>query len=172
MLKKILLVLLIIFVLIQFIKPEKNINPGLQPANISTLYPVPPDVDTILVKACKDCHSNNTRYPWYNNIQPVAWWLNSHIQDGKGSFNLNEFATYRVARQYDKVKEIKKQIDEGGMPLSSYTLIHIDARLTDAEKNTIISWSEEIRKEMEAKYPKDSLIMKHGPGGPEDNQPQ
>ncbi len=172
MLKKILLVLLVILIGIQFIHPEKNIHPGAQPANISTIYAVPADVDSILVKACKDCHSNNTRYPWYNNIQPVAWWLNSHIQDGKGSFNLNEFATYPAARQYDKIKEIKKQIDEGDMPLSSYTLIHTDARLTGAEKNTIISWSEGIRKQMEAKYPKDSLIMKHDPGGTPDNQPQ
>ena len=80
------------------------------------------------------------------------------------SFNLNEFATYPVARRYDKIEEIKKQIDKGDMPLSSYTIIHRDAKLTDAEKNTIITWSENIRKDMEAKYPKDSLIRKKEPG--------
>src|SRR5947209_14139522 len=73
MLKRILLILLIIFVAIQFIVPAKNIHPGPQPNDISTVYPVPADVDSILVVACNDCHTNNTRYPWYNNLQPVAW---------------------------------------------------------------------------------------------------
>ena len=160
MVKKILVVLLVILIVIQFIKPQKNIHAGPQPADISTLYPVPADVDSLLVVACKDCHSNNTRYPWYNNFQPVAWFLSNHVKDGTRSFNLNEFATYPVARQYDKIEEIKKQIDKGDMPLLSYTIIHKDAKLTEAEKNKIISWSENIRKEMEAKYPKDSLIRK------------
>ncbi len=157
MLKRILLILLIIFIAIQFFHPEKNIQPGPQPNDISTLYPVPPDVDSILVVACKDCHTNNTRYPWYNKVQPVAWFLDNHVRDGKRSFNLNEFATYPAWRQYDKISEVKKQIDKGDMPLSSYTWIHKDAILTDAQKNTIESWSEGIKKQMEAKYPQDSL---------------
>jgi hypothetical protein len=168
MIKKILVVLLIILIVIQFIKPEKNIHSGAQPADISTLYAVPADVDSILAVACKDCHSNNTRYPWYNNFQPVAWFLENHVKDGTRSFNLNEFATYPLARQYDKIEEIKKQIDKGDMPLSSYTIIHRDAILSDAQKNTIITWSENIRKDMEAKYPKDSLIRKRRPGPPGD----
>jgi hypothetical protein len=167
MLKKILLLLLIILVAVQFIKPQKNIHQGIQPADISNLYTIPADVDTILVKACKDCHSNNTRYPWYNNMQPVAWFLANHVTDGKRSFNLNEFTTYPIWRQYDKITEVKKQIDKKDMPLSSYTLIHADARLSDAEKNTLINWSENIRKQMEAKYPKDSLEKKHGPKPPD-----
>lgn len=166
MVKKILLFLLIILIVIQFIRPQKNIHPGPQPSDISTLYPVPADVDSLLVVACKDCHSNNTRYPWYNNLQPVAWFLANHVKDGTGSFNLNEFATYPLARQYDKIEEIKKQIDKGDMPLYSYTIIHRDAKLTAAEKNTIITWSENIRKDMEAKYPKDSLERKKKPVPP------
>ncbi|MEO7834987.1 MAG: heme-binding domain-containing protein [Ginsengibacter sp.] len=166
MVKKILLVLLIIFIGIQFIKPQKNIHPGAQPEDISTLYPVPPHVDSILSIACKDCHSNNTRYPWYNNFQPVSWFLANHIKDGRNSFNLNEFATYPVARQYDKIEEIKKQLDKGDMPLSSYTIIHRDANLSDAEKKAVIGWSENIRLQMEAKYPKDSLIKKRSPTPP------
>ena len=163
MLKKILLILLLIFIVIQFIRPQKNIHTGSQPSAISTIYTVPANVDSILVKACKDCHSNNTRYPWYNNIQPVTWFLNNHVIEGKEELNFDEFATYKISRQYHKLEEIKKQIDEGEMPLSSYTLIHTDAKLTDAGKDAIISWSEGIRKQMEAKYPKDSLVMKHRP---------
>ncbi|HYK45198.1 MAG TPA: heme-binding domain-containing protein [Parafilimonas sp.] len=165
--KKVLLLLIVVLIVIQFFRPEKNIHAQPQPANISSVYPVPANVDSILVKACDDCHSNNTRYPWYNNIQPVAWWLNHHVHEGKEELNFDEFATYTVARKYDKIKEIKKNVDEGEMPLSSYTLIHKDARLTDAEKQALISWSENIRKQMEATYPKDSLERKRGPGPPD-----
>jgi hypothetical protein len=157
MVKRILLILLIIFIAIQFFRPEKNTHAGVQPNDISTIYSVPANVDTILIHACKDCHSNNTRYPWYNQVQPVAWFLDNHVRDGRKSFNLNEFTSYPAWRQYDKISEVKKQIDKGDMPLSSYTWIHKDAILTDAQKNTIESWSEGIKKQMEAKYPQDSL---------------
>ena len=157
MLKRILLILLIILIVIQFIRPQKNIHTGPQPNDISTIYAVPADVDSILVVACTDCHTNNTRYPWYNRVQPIAWFLDNHVRDGKKSFNLNEFTTYPAWWQYDKISEVKKQIDKGDMPLSSYTWIHKDAILTDAQKNTIGSWSEEIKRQMEAKYPQDSL---------------
>ena len=167
--KKILLIIVLIFIAIQFIKPQKNIHAGSQPNDISSLYPIPADVDSIMVKACKDCHSNNTRYPWYNNFQPVAWFLDNHVRDGKRSFNLNEFATYSAARKYDKAKEIKNQIDKSQMPISSYTFIHKDAILTDIEKKIVITWSEGIRTDLEKKYPKDSLEEKHDHNGPPDN---
>jgi Haem-binding domain len=165
MVKKILLALIIIFIAIQFIKPKKNIHPVQQPNDISTIYAMPTDVDSILIIACKDCHSNNTRYPWYNRVQPVAWFLSNHVEDGTRSFNLNEFATYPIWRQYDKISEVKKQIDKGDMPLSSYTWIHKDAILSDAQKNLVESWSEGIKKQMESKYPKDSLERKKPPPG-------
>src|SRR5438552_6922106 len=160
MLKRILLILIIILVAIQFIKPQKNIHPEAQTEDISTLYSVPADVDTILARACNDCHSNNTRYPWYNNVQPLTWFLNNHVNDGKEELNFNEFATYRLSKQYHKLEEVKEQIDKDEMPLSSYTLIHTDAKLTAADKDILINWSDGIRKQMEAKYPKDSLIRK------------
>ena len=165
--KKVLLLLVVALIVIQFFRPEKNIHPQPQPANIASVYPVPANVDSILVKACNDCHSNNTRYPWYNNIQPVAWWLNHHVDEGKEELNFDEFATYAAARKYDKIKETKKEVDEGETPIYSYTLVHAEARLTDAEKQALTSWSENIRKQMEATYPKDSLERKRGPEPPD-----
>jgi len=165
--KKVLLLLVVVLIVIQFFRPEKNIHPQPQPANIASVYPVPANVDSILVKACNDCHTNNTRYPWYNNIQPVAWWLNHHVDEGKEELNFDEFATYAAARKYDKIKETKKEVDEGEMPIYSYTLVHAEARLTDAEKQALTSWSENIRKQMEATYPKDSLERKRGPEPPD-----
>ena len=132
--KKILIVLLVLIIVIQFFKPSKNLSSAKSPNDISRVYNVPENVSVILDKACNDCHSNNTVYPWYAEIQPVAWWLNNHIEEGKDELNFSEFTSYAPARQYHKLEEIKKQIDEGEMPLSSYTLIHTNAKLTNAEK--------------------------------------
>ena len=87
MFKKILLIILVILIIIQFIHPARNRSTGDQPNNISKAYLVVPDVKAILAKACLDCHSNNTRYRWYFKIQPLDWWLTSHINDGKGELN-------------------------------------------------------------------------------------
>src|ERR1039458_4586103 len=75
--KKVLIGLLVVLVIIQFIHPEKNINTTVSALDMNVMYPIPDSVNRVLKNACYDCHSNNTRYPWYNNIQPVAWWLRS-----------------------------------------------------------------------------------------------
>jgi hypothetical protein len=155
--------LLIAIIIIQFFRPKKNISEGPQPNNIATAYPVPENVKAILAKACNDCHSNNTRYPWYNNIQPVAWWLNDHVQEGKRELNFDEFTTYRLRKQYARFEQTKKLVDKGAMPLDSYTWIHKDAILTDQEKQALFSWADSSKAIMESKYPKDSLIRKNAP---------
>ena len=159
MLKKILIGLLVIFVIAQAFRPAKN-NSGEKTKDISVSYVVPEDVKAILAKACNDCHSNNTRYPWYAEVQPAAWWLSDHIKDGKRHLNFNEFDGYRIARQYKKLEECIEQVKEGDMPLSSYTIIHKDAILTDSEKQTLFNWCEVIRDSIKARYPADSLVIK------------
>ena len=151
---------LVVLIVIQFFHPAKNISTVKSPNDIAVLHKVPENIRTILDKACNDCHSNNTRYPWYNNIQPVAWWLDNHVQEGKGELNFNEFATYPLRKQYHKLEEVTEQVKEGEMPLGSYTLVHTNAKLTDQEKETLINWANSIRSEMKAKYPKDSLVRK------------
>ncbi|MEY3874712.1 MAG: hypothetical protein RL363_1433, partial [Bacteroidota bacterium] len=113
--------------------------------------------------ACADCHSNKTAYPWYASIQPAAFWLADHVKEGKREFNFNEFAGYRIAKQNHKLEEVIEQIKEGEMPLYSYTLIHRDAKLTDAEKATLINWCQNIMDTLKATYPADSLILKRKP---------
>lgn len=157
--KKILIGLLVIFVIAQAFRPAKN-NSGDKTKDISVSYVIPEDVKAILAKACNDCHSNNTRYPWYAEVQPAAWWLSDHIKDGKRHLNFNEFDGYRIARQYKKLEECIEQVKEGDMPLSSYTIIHKDAILTDAEKQTLFNWCEVIRDSIKARYPADSLVIK------------
>src|SRR5665811_802718 len=104
--KRILIALLIIFIAIQFIRPAKNRSEGISANDISTKYPVPDSVQAILKVACYDCHSNNTRYPWYAEIQPVAWWLNNHIKDGKRGLNFSEFTSYRIKKQFHRLDAV------------------------------------------------------------------
>ncbi len=160
MFKKILLVVLVILIIIQFIHPARNISKNEQPGNIAKLYNVPGDVKIILDKACLDCHSNNTRYRWYFKIQPVDWWLTYHINEGKRELNFDEFANKPIRYQFHKLEGTVEQVKKGGMPLDSYLWVHKDAKLTDAEKNTLIDWAQRIISEMKAKYPPDSLQRK------------
>ena len=128
--------------------------------DIATLYPYPDSVKQLLQTSCYDCHSNNTTYPWYSKLQPVDWWLDHHVTEGKRELNFNEFASYSLRKQYGKLKKIGDEVKEGGMPLSSYTLIHTYAKLDDQQKNTIINWANSVRDSMKNKYPADSLIKK------------
>lgn len=160
--KKILIGLLVVLIVMQAFRPAKNIS-GDTTKDISKSHAVPEEVKTILAKACNDCHSNTTRYPWYSEVQPVAWWLANHIKDGKSHFNFNEFESYRIGRQYKKMEEVIKEVKEGGMPLPSYTIIHKDAILTDAEKQTLYTWGQTVRDSIKARYPADSLVIKKKP---------
>jgi hypothetical protein len=159
LLKKLGLVLLVAFLLLQAFRPAKN-DSNNKAKDIAKLYPVSDSVQQILNKACNDCHSNNTSYPWYANIQPVAWWLNDHVTDGKKHFNLNEFASYRIAKQYKKLEEFIEEVKEGEMPLESYTVIHKNAILSSSEKALLLNWADDIRDSIKAKYPADSLVIK------------
>lgn len=149
-----------IFLIIQFFRPQKNSNAVDATKQIASVYSVPNEVNAILKKACYDCHSNNTVYPWYSNIQPVAWWLNDHIEDGKKEINFDEFASYKLRRQYHKMEEVIEQVKTGKMPLNSYTWMHSEAKLTMGEKAAITGWAQSVMDSMQAKYPIDSLVRK------------
>jgi len=140
--KKILLVLLIVFFAIQFIQPARNKSVQVLPTDISKTIPVPENVKMILQTACYDCHSNNTNYPWYTYVQPVGWILNNHIINGKKELNFSEFGSYATRRQQSKLKSIADQARDNEMPLHSYTLMHKSARLSKEEKSIIINWTQ------------------------------
>jgi len=151
--KKTLIVLLIAFIVIQFFRPEKNLSAAVTADDITVLYPMPDSVQQVLAKACYDCHSNNTRYPWYFNIQPAAWFMADHVVDGKKELNFSEFGKRPLAKRAKKLKKLAKEVQEGGMPLDSYTWIHRDAVLTEAEKNTIINWANNLSQQISAQVP-------------------
>lgn len=159
-LKKIALVLLAALIIIQFFHPKKNKAVGPQPNYIGNNFAIPNDVKQILARACNDCHSNNTRYPWYAKIQPIHWWLNKHILDGKKHLNYDEYTNRPLRYQFHKMEETIEMVKENEMPLNSYTLTHKDAKLTDTEKAKITGWAQSVMDTMKAIYPIDSLIRK------------
>ncbi|MBL7883099.1 MAG: heme-binding domain-containing protein [Bacteroidia bacterium] len=146
--RKLILALVAIIVLIQFIRPAKNIGQSYGENDITTVVTTSTEVKNILEKSCFDCHSNNTNYPWYNNIQPIAFWLADHVNEGKDELNFSEFKNYKLKRQDHKLEEIIEMVEENEMPLSSYTITHENAKLSDFEKETLIKWAKEGRNEL------------------------
>ncbi|HEY9044595.1 MAG TPA: heme-binding domain-containing protein [Ohtaekwangia sp.] len=139
--KKIGIAVIAILVIIQFIRPAKNISEQLITANdISHTYAISEDVHQILIKKCYDCHSNNTVYPWYYNIQPVAWWMAHHVNEGKDELNFSEFKTYSQKRANHKMEELSDAVNEGWMPLDSYLWIHHEAKITETDRSAINAW--------------------------------
>jgi len=149
--KKILLGLLLAFLLIQLFRPQKNKSEVKQVNDISAVYQIPKETGQLLQTSCYDCHSNNTNYPWYAYIQPVAWWLNDHIVEGKEELNFSEFGTYSLKKQAHKLDELAELVASGDMPLSSYTIIHGNAKLSDAQKKQLTDWANSLKMEIEAK---------------------
>lgn len=158
--KIIAIVLVIIFISIQFIRPKKNISAEVASNEITVKYAVPANVHHILKVSCYDCHSNNTFYPGYWNIQPVMWFMNHHVLDGKRHLNFSEFSAYPASKSYKKFKEIKQQVRDGEMPLYSYTLMHQNAALSPDEKLILENWADISARQMESVYPADSLKKK------------
>lgn len=135
-------VLLVALIAIQFVHPALNRSTTASPHDIATKYPVPTEVAGLLRRACYDCHSNNTHYPWYAAVQPVGWWLTSHVNDGKRHLDFSEFATYPTKRARSKFGEVADEVDQRSMPLKSYTWMHPEARLTPAEIKLLVDWAE------------------------------
>ncbi len=153
-------ILLLAFIVIQFFRPAKNTAEGISNNDISKIYAVPADVQSILKTSCYDCHSNNTVYPWYAEIQPAAWWLADHVKEGKKELNFSEFASYRIGRQYRKLEEINGEVKEDKMPLESYLWIHKNSKLSEQQKLTLANWVTSVRDTIKANYPADSLVRK------------
>jgi len=164
-LKLILLVLAGLFIVLQFFRPPSN-SAAERPAwDVTTTHEIPQSVQDILHRSCYDCHSSSTEYPWYAQVQPVGWWLYSHISDAKKELNFSEFALYGARRQYIKLQQIAEQVANNEMPLPSYLLLHADAELSPDQKKMLITWADATRDSIKARYPADSLLRRSKPGG-------
>lgn len=158
---KILIALVLVLVIIQFFRPEKNMS-NERTNDISSKYLISDSLDAILNVACNDCHSNRTDYPWYAEVQPIAWWLNGHITDGKRHLNFSNFTSRPIAIQNHKFEEIVEMVEEEEMPMASYTWfgLHEGADLTPEQRDMLISWAKGNMSKLKAEYPADSLVLK------------
>lgn len=138
--KKIGLAVIIVVITMQLIQPAHNKSGQVVSTDFAKLYKVPGNVQTILQNACYDCHSNNTNYPWYSNIQPMAWMMASHIKDGKEQLDFSVFGNYPIRRQISKLKGIANQVKDDAMPISSYKMMHRSADLSKEDKALIVDW--------------------------------
>ncbi|GAB4254163.1 MAG: heme-binding domain-containing protein [Saprospiraceae bacterium] len=143
--KSILMGLLAVLVVIQFIQIDKT-NPEYNAANdFMNIEQPPAEVAEVLKNACYDCHSYETKYPWYTYVQPVGWWVKNHIKEGVKHLNYSKWGEYTAKRKDHKLEEMVEMVEEGEMPLNSYTWGHPEARLTKEQRDALINWFKEVR---------------------------
>jgi len=141
----------IAFIAIQFLQPAHNKSNQVFATDISKIVAIPDGVQPILKSACYDCHSNYTNYPWYSIVQPIGWIMANHIKQGKKELNFSEFGSYSTRRQLSKLSGIANSIKDDIMPLSSYQLMHNNARLNTNEKTLLIKWALQSKDSLSAK---------------------
>lgn len=146
--KKVLVVLVVAFVIMQFFRIDKT-NPAPTPGmDFLNIKKTPESTAKLIRNGCYDCHSNESKYPWYSNIQPVAWFLKDHIDEGRKELNFSTFATYEPKRQAHKLEEAAELVENGEMPLESYLLMHPEAKFTDAEKKEMVDYFKAVQEEI------------------------
>jgi len=144
--KKVFLGVIVVFILIQMIRPNKNDSRN-NINHISTVKEVPDEVNEILIKSCNDCHSNYTVYPWYNEIAPISWYLAQHVNNAKRHLNFSEWTTYNKNQQNHILKDLEEVLETHEMPLKSYIWMHKDATMTNKEYEMLITWVKSIKNE-------------------------
>ncbi len=142
-----LIVLLIVFVVIQFFQPEKNSSDD-SSNHFLQRQQVPPDVENLLTNACLDCHSNQTRYVWYNKIAPVSWMVNSHIEEGKKELNFSEWGNTSTLDKIVMLEQICREVERKKMPLKSYQFMHPKAKLSDDQIEKLCAFTTRLSEEL------------------------
>lgn len=147
--KKTLLILAFIFIFIQFFQIDKTNPPVNEGMDFLRIKDTPEPIAKIIRNSCYDCHSNESKYPFYSNIQPFAWLLKNHIDEGRQELNFSVFATYEKKRQAHKLEESAEMVERKEMPLESYQIAHPEAKLTDEQRKELAQYFRKIQKEIE-----------------------
>ncbi len=101
----------------------------------------PAEVDALLRRACYDCHSHETKWPWYSYVAPISWRVAQHVRMGRGDLNFSDWPEFNLDEQQELLEEIREELSEGNMPLRDYLWLHPEAKLTEEEKATILAWA-------------------------------
>lgn len=147
---KIGLVIVLIFAVMQLFVADKI--PFEEPTNTDFIMIEQPneEVAVLLKTICYDCHSSQINYPWYSDFAPVSWWLKDHIEDGRKHLNFSIWGEYESGKKEHKAEESWEEVEHEEMPLESYTFIHRDADLSDAQRLLLVDYFKSIQ----AKYKK------------------
>jgi hypothetical protein len=147
-LKGLLVVLIVAFIGVQFVRPELTNPPIDESKTIFATGKVPPDVKVILERSCADCHSHATVWPWYSHVAPVSWLVVDDTEHGRKDLNFSVWGDYTPKRAEHKLEELCEMVKEGEMPLEKYTFLHPSAKLSDAERRRLCEWSSAWRAEI------------------------
>jgi len=139
--RRVVLGLLVILVVAQFFRPDHS-QPEEDPTQtVEALLSPPPDVAAILERACRDCHTYRVRWPWYAQVAPVSWWVAGHVDHGLADLDLSAWGGLSDYRAAKKLDEIAEYVQNREMPLPKYLWLHPEARLTDVERDLLVSWA-------------------------------
>jgi hypothetical protein len=144
-LKWLLIIVGVVFLGAQFKRPPRTNPPVDQTQTLEAHTQMTPQVGAVLSRSCNDCHSNNTTWPWYTNVAPVSWFIADHVEDGRRHLNFSEWGKGDERRKRKKLEEICEEVRDGAMPLSSYTPLHPQAKLTPEDIKTLCDWTEAER---------------------------
>jgi hypothetical protein len=135
-------VCLLVVLAIQVMRPART-NPVTDPAGtIAAHVAMPAAVQAIVARACVDCHTNDTRWPWYSGVAPVSWFVIGHVNDGRRVLNFSDWDAHGGRATTPPLEKICREVQSGGMPLSSYLLMHRDARLTAEDISLLCAWAD------------------------------
>ena len=138
------------FIVLQFFRIDKTNPQVVQAETLEASTAVPPNIAAIIGKSCGDCHTNQTVYPWYSNVQPAGWFLKNHIDDGRRKLNFSIWNTYTRAKKSKKLDEICEQIESKEMPIPSYLWIHRDSILSDSDGKALCEWAKQEKAKIDA----------------------
>ncbi len=143
--KRIGLATLFLLLATQFI-PLNRSNPSVDPSQtIYATLPVPAKVKAVFERSCKNCHSDETAWPWYGYVAPVSWVLAHDVHQARKMMNLSEWGSYSAKRKEDRLEEICEQVTNGDMPDRKYAIFHRSARLTPEEREAVCQWTDDSR---------------------------
>lgn len=137
-------IVLIVLVGIQFVPVQRDEIEPVTNADFIEHYESPIVIGNIIRASCYDCHSNQSKYPWYSNVQPIGFLLQNHISEGKSELNLSEYGLLSNRMKRAKLKSILSQINDDKMPMPSYLLLHSEAKLDSLKKALLVSYLDSI----------------------------
>lgn len=143
--RKLLIGIALLFVAIQFIPVELNQSETTSKNDFITTLNPPTEIANMLKTSCYDCHSNNTKYPWYDKIAPVSFVVKHHIDEAKEELNFSEWNTFSDKRKQHKLDEIIEETEEGEMPIKAYTIMHGEAKLSLKQLEQLKNWINTIK---------------------------